>query len=535
MFPKKEFDVATVAYELGDAAVNQAIDRLECVGGLEKRRREHVNAAEITSLSAELALRTEERDVLRAEVRRTPRPDPTPQRSRAWYIVIAVILALAGFAFAHLCLSAFGIGWQAWPYSVALAVVCAFATEATLEKCDCRWLIVTVAVVSLVTSLVGLIIMAFIRGDILALYLKNATAGALTDGVSTAPASTLDAVHFYETAVHELQWFFALLAVAMELATGLAVYEARKIAIPAVTEALAFMQQRMRFLETEMVRLLHHIEFLKREPDIFANGFARDFHLGLIQGAARRAIKRAGPLVGALLLYIYVASCHPALAQSVNAVVGIDLSRTSAAKGYDGILEHEKNVEAAAELIGGLPAGARFRVIGITDQSFSLPLILLTGQIPKDRGPLEFIDQVAVARKRSAAEMRAIGSSTPPTYARTDVIGFLLLAADLLHQPTQSRKVLVIFSDMRHSAPPPNIDSPALVPVASALQTVERHNQIADLHGIDVYVYGVHDAGKDVAYWQSIRSFWTQYFAKSGATLKAFSMMRDVVNLGGAH
>jgi hypothetical protein len=294
------------------------------------------------------------------------------------------------------------------------------------------------------------------------------------------------------------------------------------------------MQQRMRFLETEMVRLLHHIEFLKREPDIFANGFARDFHLGLIQGAARRAIKRAGPLVGALLLYIYVASCHPALAQSVNAVVGIDLSRTSAAKGYDGILEHEKNVEAAAELIGGLPAGARFRVIGITDQSFSLPLILLTGQIPKDRGPLEFIDQVAVARKRSAAEMRAIGSSTPPTYARTDVIGFLLLAADLLHQPTQSRKVLVIFSDMRHSAPPPNIDSPALVPVASALQTVERHNQIADLHGIDVYVYGVHDAGKDVAYWQSIRSFWTQYFAKSRGTLKTFSMMRDVANLGGA-
>jgi hypothetical protein len=86
---------------------------------------------------------------------------------------------------------------------------------------------------------------------------------------------------------------------------------------------------------------------------------------------------------------------------------------------------------------------------------------------------------------------------------------------------------------MRHSAPPPNIEAPAVVPVASALRTVERQNQIADLRGVDVYAYGVHAARKDVAYWQSLRAFWTQYFAKSGAVLKCFSMMRDVTDLGG--
>jgi hypothetical protein len=417
---------------------------------------------------------------------------------------------------------------------VALAVVCAYATEETLEKCNSYRLIVVTAVVSLVTSLAGLIVLALVRGEVFALYLRSVTSAALTDSSAVAPTGIVNAVQFYETAAHELQLFFALLAVAMELATGLAIYEARKIMVPPAKDALDILLQQIRNVEREMVRLLHRIEFLKREPDIFMNQFSRDFYLGLTQGAARRAIKRAGPMAAALLLYICVAS-HPALAQQVDAVVSIDLSRSSAAKGYDGILEHEKNVDAAAELIGGLPAGARFRVIGITDQSFSLPLILLAGQIPKERGPLEFIDQVAVARKRSVAEMRAVGQATPPAYAYTDVIGFLFLAADLFHQSTRSRQVLVIFSDMRHSATLPNIDAPALVPVAAALQTVERHNQIADLHGIDVYVYGVHDAGKDVAYWQSIRSFWTQYFAKSGATLKAFSMMRDVVNLGGAH
>src|ERR1019366_3526262 len=98
-------DASMVAFELGDAAVNQAIDRLERVGGLEKRRREQVNAAEITSLSAELALRTEEREELRAEAGRTPRPDPMPRRSRMWYVAVALVLVIAGFSFAHLALS----------------------------------------------------------------------------------------------------------------------------------------------------------------------------------------------------------------------------------------------------------------------------------------------------------------------------------------------------------------------------------------------------------------------------------------------
>ncbi|MGA2116678.1 MAG: hypothetical protein ABSH56_18215 [Bryobacteraceae bacterium] len=532
MFPRKEFDALIVAFDLGEAAVNQAVDRLERVGGLEKRRREEINAAEVTGLGAELALRVEERDELRAEMRRTPRPDPVPRRSRTWYVAVALVLSIAGFSFAHLALSPFALGWQVWPYSAALAVVCAYATDETLEKCNCRGLVVTAAVASLIASLAGLIVMALVRGDVLALYLRSVTSAALADSASGAAASALDAVRFYETATRELQLFFALLAVAMELATGLAVYEARKIGVPPATDALALMQERLRFVEGEMVALLRRIEFLKREADIFEHLFTRDFYLGLIEGAARRAMKRAGPMAGALLL-LYMAAHRPALAQSLDAAVGIDLSLTSTARNYDGSLEHAKNVDAAAELIGGLPAAARFRVIGITDQSFSRPLVLLAGRLPKDHGPLEFIDQVAVARRRSAADMRSVGRATPATYRETDVIGFLLVAADLLREFPQSRRALVIFSDMRHSAPPPNIELPAVIPVAAALRTVERRNQVADLRGVDVYVYGVHAAHKDVAYWQSLRTFWARYFAESGAALKCFSVMRDVADFGG--
>jgi hypothetical protein len=47
-----------------------------------------------------------------------------------------------------------------------------------------------------------------------------------------------------------------------------------------------------------------------------------------------------------------------------------------------------------------------------------------------------------------------------------------------------------------------------------------------------VYAYGVHAAGRDMAYWQSLRDFWAQYLERSGARLRSFSMLRDVPDLG---
>jgi hypothetical protein len=522
MFPKKEFDPSAVAFELGNAAVNRAVDHLELVCGVEKRRREEANAPEIKGLGAELALRTEERDELSDQIRRTPRQVPLRPQSRLWYVAIALLLGVAGFSFAHLALAPFGLGWETWLYSLAVATVCAVATDEVLEQCGREKLVTGAAAVSFMAGLGGLFMMALVRGDILLLYLKNAMSAGAPDA---APLGGMDAVRFYEAAAGKLRLFFALLGVAMELSTGLAIYKARRIG-PRLPDALAALEKRLRLVEMEMITLLHRIEFLKREPDIFENQFTRDFYLGLIQGAARRTSKHLGPLLGAFLC---VALFAPALrAERLDAVIGLDLSLTSAVKNYDGSLEHAKNVESAARLIEGLPAGARVRIVGITDQSFSRPLVLLSGEIPEDRGPLAFIDRTLVARRRLAQGTRDLGRTAPPKYAQTDVIGFLAVAADLLHAEPLGRKVLVIFSDMRHSAPPPDIESPRLVPVAAALLAVEARHQIADLRTVDVYVYGVHAAEKDIPYWQSLRAFWERYFREAGAALKSFSMMRDV-------
>jgi hypothetical protein len=462
MVRQDEFNPSAVAFDLGDAAVNQSVDRLEEIRNHEKQRLEQVNAAEIISLNAELALRTEERDALREDICRMPKPDPMPRRSRIWYVSVALVLGAAGFSFAHLALAPFGLGWQVWPYSVALAVVCAYATDETLEKCNCRALVVITAVTSLLTGLAGLLLMAVVRGDVLALYLKTAMSSGMADAATLA-GNAADAVRFYEGAARKLQLFFAFLAVSMELATGLAIYEARKVPLVA-SSMLAEMRRRLALAEAEMIMLLHRIEFLKREPEAFAHEFTRDFYLGLIQGTARRGAKYLGRFAGALILASFLLA-PPAVSQTY-VVEGLDLTLTSAAKNYDGGTEYMKDVDAAARLTGTLPAGSRFRVLGITDRSFTKPLVLLSGAIPPEHGPLTFIDQIGVARDRFAADLRQVGAATPPKYRETDLIGFLWVAGEILRQAPERRKTIVIFSDMRHSAPPPDIETPRTVPVA---------------------------------------------------------------------
>ena len=93
------------------------------------------------------------------------------------------------------------------------------------------------------------------------------------------------------------------------------------------------------------------------------------------------------------------------------------------------------------------------------------------------------------------------------------------------------RHLLVLHSDMRQSAPPLNIEDDSTVPVATALQTVAREQLFADLSGAEVFVYGVHAAGKDVRYWQSLRQFWAAYFERCHANLRAFSPTREMPNL----
>jgi len=45
---------------------------------------------------------------------------------------------------------------------------------------------------------------------------------------------------------------------------------------------------------------------------------------------------------------------------------------------------------------------------------------------------------------------------------------------------------------------------------------------VAALKGIEVYALGVDGAEKSTSYWQSLKAFWSEYFAKAGATLGTY-------------
>jgi hypothetical protein len=178
-----------------------------------------------------------------------------------------------------------------------------------------------------------------------------------------------------------------------------------------------------------------------------------------------------------------------------------------------------------------MPAGTEFGVIGITETTYSRPLLIISGQIPADPGPLEFVNRIELARTRAARQFRAAAERIAVTAQKTDVIGAFFVASEILRNGHSGARNLVFLSDMRQSATPLDIETPKVISVKTALSTVEQHHLFPDLRGVDVWILGVDAAGKDVAYISSLREFWTAFLARSGAHLRAFSMMRDLPDL----
>jgi hypothetical protein len=519
--PDQEFNVSSIAAELGNTALQQVIQHAERACQHEKQKCALINESRITQSKARLKVLSDEREDLRATLRRTVQPPEDTKHRRGYYMTVAALLCLAGFSFVHLALSPFHLTWQVWPYSLALAIVGALLTDLVLEKYGSRHVVGIICVAALLASLTGLVLLATLRGDILILYLKSALSASNGDAISPE-----DAVTFYQSAASKLRVFFGLLAISMELATGLAIREARR-----VSREAEYIRKRLADVQQEMILLVGRIVSLTNEPDTLEHEFWSNFYRGVLC-AVQRNLAHSGRIGSFLLFAALLVSS--AFAQPPFVIFGLDLSKSEVTANPYGPQEHEKDIAAVAQIIATLPAGSEFRVIGITDASFSRPLILMAGKIPLDRGPLEFINRIEIARTKFATQIQTIGKSVQPKFLRTDVFGFLILAGQMFEEAHQSRRVLVVLSDMRNSSPRSDIESPHVILVASTLRTVERQHLVADLGGVNGYFLGVHAVGKDVRYWQSLRDFYSAYCKASGANLRMFSMTRDMPDFGPA-
>src|SRR5207245_956402 len=212
--------------------------------------------------------------------------------------------------------------------------------------------------------------------------------------------------------------------------------------------------------------------------------------------------------------------------QRLNLVIHLDLSQSVAVTAPDQTQEFEKDFAAVTRLLAQVPAGSRITVLGITDRSFAQPDILLSAELSDDSG--YFGERLQAARLHLVAAFQERAKHMHPASPKTDILGILLVAADLFRPSPGRRNVLVIFSDMRQDTPVLDLEHPKVVSASLAMSKAARERLLPDLHGVEVYVLGVDGAGKDIAYWQTLRDFWTAYFKKTGADLRSYSVLRDI-------
>jgi len=170
-----------------------------------------------------------------------------------------------------------------------------------------------------------------------------------------------------------------------------------------------------------------------------------------------------------------------------------------------------------------LSSGDRVTVVGITEDSFARPYILMDHKLTNQKGAFgEGLarDKLALIKKWHAMDLKPIAKGT-------DIFGAIFLSA-MRFKGAQSEKMLVIYSDMRNWLKILDIESPDRIAAEKALIKAQNSGLILDLKNVNVYCLGVHSAGKTPIYWQSLKDFWSQYFQKAGVGKFVFSMERGL-------
>ncbi len=521
----RTFD-ASAGFHLANGGTDRNVILAEEICALEKQRIRVVKEPEVTRLRCFLEVLERERRDLQAVLDAAKKTIVPHVAWPVWQTIMAIVFLLAGLGFTLMSFEPFDLAPEVlWLCSIGIACLCAYATAEFLQRADLKPVVLGLSIALFVLSLAGLAVLASVRGDLFALHLQNLPLSG-DDGSTTANEKALA---FYAAAAPKMQLFLRLLSLSLELAAGLALHEVR-VTLKARPTPPSPESRRLAIVESEIGQTQAHLTFLRNQPEEFEHEFRRNLYIGLLDGAARHArTYRKWPASVALLAVVGVGATLRA--QSIDFAEALDYSATSKATSYDGAAAHGQNIEAAARIIASLPAGSRVTVSAISDQSFARPFVLLAGTIPNSRGKLREYDEIAAARNRLAAGLRRVGPSIKPDYQMTDILGFLFGAGMAFRNTPRMRHVLVIHSDMRQSAPPLDIEHTRVVPVASALARVGREHLFAELSGVQVYIYGVHAVGKDIAYWQSLRDFWAAYFERCHAALRVYSMTREVPDL----
>ena len=224
----QETQVQTVGEELGRKAVAEVLSKAHNYCDHETQRIALANNSKIAALRAQLALLHEEDKKLQERLQRALPPGDLKERRRKaiYYWSVTAFLTVAAFFFSLLAFDPYRLGWKSYLYCLGIAVISPFCVEKFLEVWASPRLMKTLATIACVSALSSLVLLALVRGDVLAQAARSVTSVVtFSDTTSQLPEN-----NFYDRTVVLLRLLMALLALAMEIGAGLALFEARRIA-----------------------------------------------------------------------------------------------------------------------------------------------------------------------------------------------------------------------------------------------------------------------------------------------------------------
>ncbi len=341
-----------------------------------------------------------------------------------------------------------------------------------------------------------------------------------------------------------------LASFALEGFAGLAWYEAlrRRKQIADVRARILAVSRVKAELESIRERLKEVIEELTMRTEL-PHIFEKEFLCGMLHARgegerrARAAAKAAESEESAfqkkvarwvpialLLVVLFVALATRAFGESetevqrVNLVMVLDLSESRKAKGSDGKVEFEQDLHAAEKVLRQIPLGAAVTVLGVTGNGLN-PYLILKATVANNPGVFE--ENIAEARARLVEALRTKGKSLVPKSKNTALFGTFYVASEILVARLGDRKILLVLSDMQQDDDH-EFDFEAMKRIPESLfDKAEREGLIPNLRNVEVYCIGVTAQNKSIQYWNSLRQFWTVYFKKAGADLKAFTISRE--------
>ena len=517
--PKIDTEVA--ARQLGADGVENLVTNAERICTYKQQHIELTNQGAIVGMQGQYQLLAAEEGRILELLQLAPPPgDLRRLRRRAiYYWSITAILIVAGFFATLLSFAPFRLGWQSWLYCGGIAVLTPFLVERLLESGNVEKAVKVLTAIAAAAALGSLMLLALIRGDLLAREIhENSVPATVVDDSQPQPEAQDT---FYDSTLVLLRAALLLLAFATELGAGLVLREALR-STPDSSEDWKKLRSELLGTRQRMIEIACQTITLRNEPAIYAARFWHDFYRALLSNAVRSAMSKL-PLI---ILGLTLLAIRPAHAESrLSEVVAIDLTQSVAVPGPDGKSEFRKNIDGVTHLLAQAHAGSRITIIGITDHSFAQPYILLSARIPEDTG--YFGERLTAARTELARVWGERSGHLSAHFHQTDILGALELASQIFNQePDAGERSLVIFSDMRQSTPELDLETAGIVPTFSTFD--KRRVTLPALHNVQVYVLGADGAGRSSAYWQSLRDFWTEYFRSAGAALSSYSVLRDL-------